>query len=55
MEAMDTLDRGKAPEGKAASSQNVLRGNENRAKALALAQEELRVVQAKIRKLSKGK
>lgn len=41
--------------GKAVSSQNVLVGNANRAKALALAMEELRTVQVKIRKLSKGR
>lgn len=43
------------PEGKAVSSMNVLRGNENRAKALALAVKELREAEAKVAKLSRGK
>ena len=45
----------RTPEGKAVSSKNVLRGNENRAKALALAKEELRGAEMKVFKLSRGK
>jgi 3-methyladenine DNA glycosylase Mpg len=41
--------------GKAIASKNVLLGNENRAKALAIARRELAEAQAKIRKLSRGK
>jgi len=45
----------RTPEGKAASSQNVLRGNENRAAALLVAQAELKAAELKIIQLSKGK
>lgn len=45
----------RTPEGKAVSSKNVLRGNENRAKALALAKEELKAAEMKVAKLSRGK
>ena len=45
----------RTPEGKRISSMNVLVGNANRAKALALAQEQLRAAEMKIIKLSKGR
>lgn len=41
--------------GKAICAKNVLVGNANRAKALELARQELKVVQAKIDKLTRGK
>lgn len=45
----------RTPEGKAISSRNVLVGNENRAKALAIAQQELKAAEAKVMKLSRYK
>lgn len=42
----------RTPEGKAVSSQNVSVGNANRARALALAKQELKAAQAKIDKLT---
>jgi 3-methyladenine DNA glycosylase Mpg len=45
----------RTPEGKKISSMNVLVGNANRAAALAIAKEELKAVQATIRKLSRGR
>lgn len=44
----------RTPEGKRISSMNALVGNANRAKALALAQDELRAAQMKVAKLSRG-
>lgn len=41
--------------GKAVCSKNVLVGNTNRAAALAIAKQELKAVQAKIEKLTRGK
>lgn len=45
----------RTPEGKAASSRNVLVGNENRARALAIAKQELKAAEAKVMKLSRYK
>ena len=45
----------RTPEGKAVSSKNVLRGNANRAAALAIAKQELQAAKAKVAKLSRGK
>lgn len=45
----------RTPEGKRISAMNVLVGNENRAKALAQAQEELKAAKLKVAKLSRGK
>lgn len=45
----------RTPEGKAISSRNVLVGNENRAKALALAIQELKEAEVKVMKLSRHK
>lgn len=45
----------RTPEGKAISSRNVLVGNENRAKALAIAKQELKAAEAKVAKLSRYK
>lgn len=45
----------RTPEGKAVSSKNVLRGNANRAAALAIAKQELQAAKAKVAKLSRGR
>lgn len=45
----------RTPEGKAICSRNVLVGNENRAKALAIAQQELKAAELKVMKLSRYK
>ena len=45
----------RTPEGKAVSSKNVLRGNANRAAALAIAKQELQTVKAKVERLSRGR
>lgn len=45
----------RTPQGKAISSRNVLVGNTNRAKALAIARQELREVEQKVFRLSRGK
>jgi len=42
-------------EGKRIASKNVLRGNANRAAALAIAMQELQEAKAKVAKLSRGK
>lgn len=45
----------RTPEGKRTSSMNVLVGNENRAKALALAKQELKAAEAKVMQLTRGR
>lgn len=45
----------RTPEGKKISSMNVLVGNANRAAALEIAKQELKAVQAKIDRLTRGK
>lgn len=45
----------RTPEGKRISSMNVLVGNENRARALAIAKQELKAAEMKVAKLSRGK
>ena len=45
----------RTPEGKAVSSKNVLRGNANRAAALAVAKQELQAAKEKVAKLSRGR
>lgn len=45
----------RTPEGKRTCSMNVLVGNANRAAALAIANQELKTAEAKVRKLSRGK
>ena len=45
----------RTPEGKRTSSMNVLVGNANRARALALAKQELKAAEAKVMKLSRYK
>jgi len=45
----------RTPEGKAICAKNVLVGNVNRAKALELARQELRAVQARIAKLTRNR
>jgi len=45
----------RTPEGKAASSRNVLVGNVNRAAAMVIAKQELQAAKAKVIRLSRGK